>query len=71
MIMKIIEMVKPEDSQIPFNFSHDILPLATANMNAPNAPTAPASLGVANPKRIDPFTMKIKATGGKKPLRTN
>ena len=63
MIMKIIEIVKPEASQIPFNFSHDILPLATASMNAPNAPTAPASLGVANPKRIDPLTMKINATG--------
>ena len=33
-------------------------------MRAPTAPTAPASLGVAQPNRIEPLIMPIRNTGG-------
>ena len=35
----------------------------------PNAPTAPASLGVATPKRIEPLIIPISDTGGRKLLK--
>ena len=44
-------------------------PFAAASRVAPNAPTAPASDGVANPKRIDPFINVMRKTGGKKLLK--
>ena len=37
-----------------------------ASKVAPNAPTAPASLGVAHPNKIDPLIRAINITGGKK-----
>ena len=37
---------------------------------APKAPTAPASLGVAHPSKIEPLIYVINATGGRKALRT-
>ena len=46
-----------------------MLPIIASNV-APNAPTAPASLGVAQPNRIEPFISVINATGGRKALRT-
>ena len=36
-----------------------------ARMIAPTAPTAPASLGVAQPKRIEPLMRPMRNTGGK------
>ena len=37
----------------------------TANIVAPKAPTAPASLGVAQPNKIEPLIIAIKITGGR------
>ena len=46
-------------------------PLTAANNVAPKAPTAPASDGVAKPKRIEPLINVMRKTGGKKLLRTS
>ncbi len=40
-----------------------------ASITAPKAPTAPASEGVAQPKRMEPFTMNSRAAGGRKQIR--
>jgi hypothetical protein len=38
--------------------------LSAARTHAPTAPTAPASVGVAMPKKMLPSTAKISSTGG-------
>ena len=38
---------------------------------AEGPPTAPASLGVAQPNRIDPLIIEINSTGGRKALRVS
>jgi len=41
-------------------------PLMAASAVAPKAPTPAASVGVAIPVRIEPYTVTIKKTGGNK-----
>ena len=43
-------------------------PLAMAISAAPSAPTPAASVGVAAPIKIEPNTVRIKATGGSRPF---
>jgi hypothetical protein len=68
---KIIETVRAAVWQTETNVFLLNRPFAAANNVAPNAPTAPASDGVANPKRIEPFINVIRKTGGKKLLKTS
>ena len=45
------------------------LPLKMASKVAPNAPTPAASVGVANPPKIEPNTAIINTTGGSRFFR--
>ena len=70
MIMKTIEIVKPDECKTLLNIGMvNLLPIIASSV-APKAPTAPASLGVAQPNRIEPLIRTIKATGGRKAFRT-
>ena len=40
-------------------------------MNPPNAPTAAASVGVANPNTIEPSTARISIASGKNEASSN
>ena len=64
MMKKIIATVRAEVWQTPVITARLKLPAKAARMRAPTAPTAPASLGVAQPNRIEPLIMPIRNTGG-------
>jgi hypothetical protein len=59
---KIIETARAAVKQTETSIFLLNRPFAAASSVAPNALTAPASDGVANPKRIDPFISVIKNT---------
>ena len=42
----------------------DMRPRAKASRIAPTEPIAPASVGVATPRKIDPSTIRIRISGG-------
>ena len=65
-IKKIIETVLAEVWQTWTKVPPPNRPLAIASNVAPNAPTAPASDGVAHPSKIDPLISVIRNTGGRK-----
>tara|TARA_B100000405_G_C16380689_1_gene299140 strand:- start:40 stop:339 length:300 start_codon:yes stop_codon:yes gene_type:complete len=67
---KIIDTVLAEVLQTETRVSQESLLLNAARSVAPKAPTAPASDGVAKPKRIDPLISDIRKTGGTKLLIT-
>ena len=69
MMKKIIAMVRAEVWQTCSSALRLSRPLNHASSIAPNAPTAPASLGVENPKRIAPLIMVIRSTGGMNAFR--
>jgi hypothetical protein len=46
-------------------------PANIASTMAPKAPTAPASLGVAQPNSIEPLIIEISTTGGRNALRSS
>ena len=65
-----MEIVRPEECRTLRNIGTVNLFPIIANNVAPKAPTAPASLGVAQPSKIDPLINTIKATGGRKAFKT-
>ena len=66
MMKKIIATVRAEASQTSCNTAKLRRPLSSARIIAPKAPTAPASLGVAQPMRMEPLISAIRNTGGMK-----
>ena len=70
MIMKTMDMVRPEECKTLLSIGKVNLFPIIANNVAPKAPTAPASLGVAHPIKIEPLIRTIRATGGKKAFNT-
>ena len=64
MMKKIIATVRPDVWQTPVSTLFLRFPAAAARMMAPTAPTAPASLGVAQPNRMEPLMRKMRNTGG-------
>ena len=70
MIIKTIEIVRPEECKTLLNIGIVNLFPIIANIVAPKAPTAPASLGVAHPSKIEPLIRTINATGGRNAFKT-
>src|SRR5687768_7666684 len=66
MMKNTIEMVRAELWQTVSIILKFIRPHIHASKMAPAAPTAPASLGVAHPNRIEHLIRPIRNTGGKK-----
>ena len=69
-IKNTIEIVRPEECITLLSIGKENLPPIIASIVAPKAPTAPASLGVAQPRSIEPLINAINVTGGKNALRT-
>ncbi len=65
MMKNTIEMVFAALWQTPFIILMLSRPHSHASTIAPAAPTAPASLGVAQPSRIESLIVPIRNTGGK------
>ena len=65
--MTVIFMVDSMPSRIIFQFSRR---WTAASPIAPTTPMAPASVGVARPKKIVPSTIKINASEGTTPMAT-
>src|SRR3990170_8070139 len=65
MMKNTIEMVRAALVQTPSIILKLSLPHSAASTMAPAAPTAPASLGVAQPSRIEHLMVPIRNTGGK------
>ena len=66
--MEVVFMVAKADSRITVQLN---LRLKIARINAPSAPSAAASVGVATPARIVPITARINAIGGMSDFRVN
>ena len=65
-----MEIVRPEECKTLLNIGIENLFPIIASIVAPKAPTAPASLGVAQPSKIEPLISTISATGGRKAFKT-
>src|SRR5262245_29596273 len=66
MIKNTMATVRAETWQLSSSIFKLNEPVNIARSRAPKAPTAPASLGVAQPSRIEHLIMPIRNTGGKK-----
>src|SRR5688572_17994305 len=65
MMKNTIEMVRAELWHTAFMVFQLSRPHSAASTMAPAAPTAPASLGVAQPSRIESLMVPMRNTGGK------
>ena len=65
---KIMPEVKAVRSQTSFSTSQVSFLLKIASSSEPKPPTPAASVGVAQPAKIEPSTMVIRNTGGRKPF---
>ncbi len=69
MMKKIMAMVRAAVWHTPCNMLKFSRPRISDSTSMRKPPTAPASLGVATPNRIEPLIPPISKTGGMKALR--
>ena len=62
--MPLVSAVRSTTSRSVF---HESLRFTTASRTAPKAPTPAASVGVAQPRTIEPSTSRMRKTAGMKP----